>query len=506
MLSYYCPAFFFLIFLAIKYVFHGNKNSPPSPPSLPIIGHLHLLKPPLHQTLQTLLQQYGPVLSLKAGCRSMLVLSSPSAVEECFTKNDVVLSNRPTFVAGDRLTYNYTTIIFSPYGHLWRTLRRFAVLEMFSQKGLNKFSAVRKEEVCSLLRQLSKVSCSGNKKVDLHYFFSLLSFNVAMRMSAGKKCIEEEVACSDLGKQDLMELKKIFDPSISTSLCNFFPALKWINYKGFEKSVIKVRDARDGFSQDLVDEIRQKKTSSCSSPDAGPEKTTVIEALLSLQEQEPDFYTDDIIKGLVLAMFSAGTDTVAVTMEWAMSLLLNHPEILQKVREEIDSQVGHTRLVEELDLPKLKYLRCVINETLRLYPVVPLLLPRCPSEDCTVAGYKVPKGTILLVNAFAMHRDPKMWEQPDRFKPERFEATEEEKEGIKFIPFGMGRRACPGSNMGMRAIMLAMAALFQCFEWERTGPEMVDMTPAAAISMVKVKPLEAFCKPYPSMANLFSQL
>ncbi|KAL3571520.1 hypothetical protein D5086_025424 [Populus alba] len=121
-----------------------------------------------------------------------------------------------------------------------------------------------------------------------------------MRMSAGKKCIEEEVACSDLGKQDLMELKKIFHPPLSTSLCDFFPALKWINYRGFEKSVIKVRDARDGFSQDLVDEIRQKKTSSCSSPDAGPEKTTVIEALLSLQEQEPDFYTDDIIKGLVL--------------------------------------------------------------------------------------------------------------------------------------------------------------------------------------------------------------
>jgi hypothetical protein len=119
-------------------------------------------------------------------------------------------------------------------------------------------------------------------------------------MSAGKKCIEEEVACSDLGKQDLTELKKIFDPSISTSLCNFFPALKWINYKGFEKSVIKVRDARDGFAQDLIDEIRQKKTSSCSSPVAGPEETTVIETLLSLQEQEPDFYTDDIIKGLVL--------------------------------------------------------------------------------------------------------------------------------------------------------------------------------------------------------------
>ncbi|KAJ6675890.1 CYTOCHROME P450 FAMILY 81 SUBFAMILY K POLYPEPTIDE 1-RELATED [Salix viminalis] len=205
-------------------------------------------------------------------------------------------------------------------------------------------------------------------------------------------------------------------------------------------------------------------------------------------------------------MLIAGTETVSVTMEWAMSALLNHPEILQKVRAEIASQVGHERLVEELDLPKLKYLRCVINETLRLYPVVPLLLPRCPSEDCTVAGFKVPRDTILLVNAFAMQRDPEMWEEPNRFKPERFEVALEEKEGVKFIPFGMGRRACPGSSMGMRAIMLAMAGLIQCFEWERTGQEMVDMTPVVSTSMVKAQPLEAFCKPYGSMANLFSQL
>ncbi|KAF9668512.1 hypothetical protein SADUNF_Sadunf14G0011300 [Salix dunnii] len=163
---------------------------------------------------------------------------------------------------------------------------------------LNKFSAVRREEVCSLLRQLSKASCSGTKKVDLHYFFSLLSYNVALRMSAGKKYIEEEVACSDQGKQDLKEIKKIFNPPLSIGLCDFFPALKWIDYKGFQKSVIKLRNGRDGFLQDLVDEIRQKKTSSCSIPDAGLEKTTVIEVLLSLQEQEPDLYTDDIIKGL----------------------------------------------------------------------------------------------------------------------------------------------------------------------------------------------------------------
>nr|TKR78878.1 cytochrome P450 family protein [Populus alba] len=508
---YYHLALLFFLFICVKNLFHHReRNLPPAPFALPVIGHLYLLKQPLYKSLHSLLSRYGPTLSLRFGSRFVIVVSSPSVVEECFTKNDKIFANRPKSMAGDRLTYNYSAFVWAPYGDLWRKLRRLAVAEIFSSKSLRNSSTVREEEVSCLIRRLLKVSTSGTQNVELRLLFSTLASNVVMRVSAGKRCVEEEHAGTKMEKQLLQDFKDKFFPSLAMNICDFIPILRVIGFKGLEKNMKKLHGIRDEFLQNLIDEIRLKleRTTSLKADEVtdGEERRSVAEILLCLQESEPEFYTDEVIKSTVLAMFSAGTDTVAVTMEWAMSLLLNHPEILQKVREEIDSQVGQTRLVEELDLPKLKYLRCVINETLRLYPVVPLLLPRCPSEDCTVAGYKVPKGTILQVNAFAMHRDPKMWEQPDRFKPERFEATEEEKEGIKFIPFGMGRRACPGSNMGMRAIMLAMAALFQCFEWERTGPEMVDMTPAAANSMVKVKPLEAFCKPYPSMANLFSQL
>ena len=142
-------------------------------------------------------------------------------------------------------------------------------------------------------------------------------------------------------------------------------------------------------------------------------------------------------------VFVAGTETTAITMEWAMSLLLNHPKVLQKVKAEIDSQVGCERLINDLDLAKLPYLRCVINETLRLYPTVPLSLPHCSSVDCIVGGFHILQGTILLVNAWSMHRDPKLWEEPTKFKPERFEEINAEREGFKFIPFGIGRRAWP---------------------------------------------------------------
>jgi cytochrome P450 len=205
-------------------------------------------------------------------------------------------------------------------------------------------------------------------------------------------------------------------------------------------------------------------------------------------------------------MFVAGIDTTATTMEWTMSLLLNHPEVLQKVKAELDSQVGRERLINDMDLAKLPYLRCVINETLRLYPVVPLLLPHFSSSNCTVRGFHIPQGTILLVNAWSIHRDPKLWEEPTRFKPERFEATNGEGEGFKFIPFGIGRRACPGASMGMRVIALALGALIQCFDWERVGKETVDMSPNSGFVMSKVKPLEAVCRPCPSVTNILSQL
>ena len=203
-------------------------------------------------------------------------------------------------------------------------------------------------------------------------------------------------------------------------------------------------------------------------------------------------------------MFIAGTETTGVTIEWAMSLLLNHPEVLQKVRAEIFSHVGHESLLNDSDLAKLPYLRCVVNETLRLYPPAPILLPHCSSEDCMVDGYEIPKGTLLLVHAWAIHRDPSIWKDPTKFKPERFEGTFEEKEGLKYLPFGLGRRACPGATMGFRLVLLALGSAIQCFEWEKVGSDKVDMTPGTGngITISKARPLEALFCPRPDLIKL----
>ena len=188
----------------------------------------------------------------------------------------------------------------------------------------------------------------------------------------------------------------------------------------------------------------------------------------------------------------AGIDTSSTTLEWAMSLLLNHPTAMERVRAEIDANVGQGRLLDEQDLPNLHYLQNVISETLRLYPPVPLLVPREASEDCVVGNYDVPQGAMLLVNAWAIHRDPKVWVNPTKFMPERFEGWGGD--GYRLIPFGAGRRGCPGVALANRVIGLALGTLIQSFEWERIGEEEVDMTEYLGLTMLKVKPLEAMCK------------
>ena len=192
-------------------------------------------------------------------------------------------------------------------------------------------------------------------------------------------------------------------------------------------------------------------------------------------------------------MFGAGTETTSTTTEWAMSLLLNHPEALKKAQAEIDAVVGNSRLVTADDVPRLGYLQCIINETLRLYPAVPLLLPHESSADCKVGGYDVPRGTMLLVNVHAIHRNPGVWEHPAEFRPERFEDGKAEEKLL--MPFGMGRRKCPGETLALRTVGLVLGTLIQCFHWGRPDGVEVDMGEGSGLTMPKAVPLEAVCSP-----------
>ncbi|ONI33501.1 hypothetical protein PRUPE_1G428700 [Prunus persica] len=476
-----------------------KKNLPPSPPSLPMIGHLHLVKQPIHRTLQALAEKFGKVLLLRWGSRRVLLVSSPSVAEELFTKHDIIFASRPRLLVGKHFAYDFTTVTLAPYGDLWRNLRRVMTLEVFSSARLAQFSSIRQGEVRLLLNQTVKSCAKSMTKVELKSKFTELSFNVMTMMAVGKRYYGENVLDAEEAKNIQKVIRDGVDISGATNFGDFFPFLQWMDMTGIEKKMVSLMAKMDNFLQGLVDERREILSATCGS-NRKEVKKLMIDNLLALQEKEPQFYTDQIIKGIIMVMLVAGTDTSSATLEWAMALLLNHPEAMEKVRAEIDTKVGQERLLEEQDLPKLTYLQNVINETLRLYPPTPLLVPHEASEDCVVRGFDVPRHTMLFINAWAIHRDPELWEDPTKFKPERFEGwSGEGSEGYKLIAFGAGRRGCPGAGLASRLVRLALGSLVQSFEWERIGEENVDMSEGLGLTMPRAKPLEAMCKPRPLM-------
>ncbi|XP_031262471.1 cytochrome P450 81E8-like [Pistacia vera] len=459
------------------------RNLPPSPPSFPIIGHLqYLRRPPIHRTLHKLSQKYGPIISLWFGSRLVVIVSSSSLAEECFTKHDTIFANRPLLLTGKHIGYNSSTLVAAPYGDYWRNLRRICTLEIFSSNRLNSFSNIRKDELKHLLKTLSNNSLHGFAKVVLRPLLTELTFNNIMRMISGKRYYGDDVSDNEEAKKFRKLIAEVTENGGASHPVDFLPILGWMGFGGYEKKLVKLGKKVDVFLRGLIEEHRLQKET----------RNTMIDHLLSLQQSQPDYYTDQIIKGLILVMLIAGTDTSSVTLEWAMSNLLNHPEVLKKARAELDGVVGEERLIEEADLGKLHYLQNIISETFRLYPPTPLLLPHMASDVCKVGGYNVPRDTILLVKSWAIHRDPMLWADSTSFKPERFDNGEGDIQ--KVMPFGMGRRACPGFGLGQRFVGLTLGALIQCFEWEKVDEIEIDMSEGKGLTMPKAHPLEAMCK------------
>ncbi|KAK6160640.1 hypothetical protein DH2020_004021 [Rehmannia glutinosa] len=366
------------------------------------------------------------------------------------------------------------------------------------------FKCLRTRGETRFVRSLRDASNEDEYQVvEMKSVFFEMVLNVLMIMIGGRRYYNNDVDDSR-NSEELRKFKEIvtetFQVSGATNIGDFLPILRWVGLDKLENRLKVLKEKRDNFMQDLIDE--HKKMKGCQ----GQRNETLIDVLLSLQQTDPEFYTDEIIRGMMQVILSAGTDTSAATMEWAMSLVLNNPETLIKAQTEIDNIVGHSRLVGDSDLPQLPYLHGIINETFRMYPVAPMLVPHESSTDCTVRGYRVPEGTMLLVNSWAIQNDPKLWDEPRKFKPYRFVNFEGKRDGFVLMPFGYGRRRCPGENLAMRVVGLALASLIQCFEWEIVGREMVDMREGAGLTMPKAQPLVAKYRSRPMMRKLLSQL
>ncbi|KAJ3682513.1 hypothetical protein LUZ60_015086 [Juncus effusus] len=484
--------FLFIVKLSLNYLNKGNrKKLPPSPPSLPILGHLHLLKTPLHQTLIKISNQYGPATFLRFGSRPALVVSSRSLVDQCFTKHDIAFSNRvhlPSVMMPNIIGLSNN----NPY---WRNVRQISAIELLSTQKLQTSLYIRAGEVKDMVSKLFQSNKSNNfKTLEFKTVLYELTMNMMLMVIGGKRFYGDNIEDLEEMKEWVEALEGWFRLSGAANIEDFIPLLRILDLKGVMRKMRRVTEVNEEMAQKMIDEHRQEGIG---------KRNTMIGSLLELQKNDSEKYSDLVIRYISISLLLGGTETTSNTLEWTMAELLNNPDILKKVTAEIDTNVGNHRLIQESDMANLPYFNCILLETLRLHPIIPLLVPHESREEIFLGGYEIPKGTMLLANVYQIQRDPENYEEPLKFKPERFENGTE---GKWMIPFGMGRRKCPGEALAMREMGIMLGTLIQCFDWEKKGDGPVDLTEGNGLSIPLATPLKALYRPRQAMIKVLSEL
>ncbi|KAL0393975.1 UNVERIFIED_CONTAM: Premnaspirodiene oxygenase [Sesamum latifolium] len=473
------PFIFFIVKKWKKSKSIEKKKLPPGPWKLPFIGHLHHIVGSLpHHSLRDLSKKYGPLMHLKFGEVSTIVVSSPKVAKEVLKTVDPACADRPQSLASQIMWYNYIDIAFSPYGEYWRQMRKICILELLSVKNVRSFDYIRKDEASRLVES---IRASSGRPINLTEKTFLFTSAITCRAAFGKVLRDRETLISLL--KEAVVLAGGFD------MADLFPSLKILNIINWNKyKLLKMRSKMDAILDRLIDEHKDNlATSKKGNGEMGSED--LVDVLLRLKQSgEFEFpIANNNIKAVLFDMFSAGTETSSTTIDWAMAELMRNPRVMAKVQAEVrEAFKGKTR-VEESDVQSLKYLKLVIKETFRLHPPIPLL-PRACRDECKVNGYTIPLKSKVMVNIWAMGRDPEYWHQPETFQPERFENSSIEFLGnnFEYIPFGAGRRICPGMNFGLANVELPLAQLLYHFDWkmpEGMSPDDIDMTEAEGIAV-----------------------
>nr|XP_023926874.1 cytochrome P450 CYP82D47-like [Quercus suber] len=494
---------FFLIWISrrVQRTTSKNKVLPEASGAWPLIGHLLQLggSKPAHIALGNMAENYGPIFTIWLGVHRTIVVSSWEIAKECFTTNDKVFANRPKGLAPEILGCNYAMMGFSPYGPFWRQVKKMATLEVLSNHRLETLKHVREAEVNDSIKEIYELLVKNNKVLlEMERWLGCTALNVICRMVVGQRFGKATTKVeNDRNDQRRKALREFFDLSGEFVVSDALPYLRWFDVGGRKKAMKKTAKELDDVTEEWLKEHKQRKISG-----GMKEHQDFMDVMLSIvtdDDETSSYDVNTIVKATCLALILAASDTSTITLTWALSLLLKNPETLTKVQEELDIYIGRERQVKESDMKNLVYLQAILKETMRLYPAVPLLAPHESMEDCTLVGYHVPAGTRLIVNLLKLHRDPNVWEDPSKFRPERFLTTHKDVDvrgqNFEFIPFGSGRRMCPGISFALQVMQLTLATLLHAFEISSPSDEPVDMTEKGGLANPKATPLEVYLTP-----------
>ncbi|CAL1398386.1 unnamed protein product [Linum trigynum] len=474
---------------------------PPGPRGYPLIGNILDLGNMPHRTLTAMREKYGDVVWLKFGAKNTMAVLSAKAAAELFKNHDINFMNRNLTETTKSHDYHQGSLGLSPYGTYWRVLRRLVTVDMLVLRKINDGAPVRRRNVDKLIDWVRDESspAAGHqqpaREIHLARLVFLTTFNLLGNLLMSKDLVGSDSNDADTFFEAMM---KLMEWSGHANVADVFPWLRWLDPQGLRKKMDRDLGIALGVASKFV---RERINQGEKKKEKEGDKKDFLDVMLEFRgngKDEPDRFTEHQINIFILEIFLAGSETSSSTIEWAMTELLRHPESMSKLKSELDKVVGPDRKVEESDIDDLPFLQSVIKETFRLHPPLPLLVPRRVEEDAAYMGYHVPKGTQVLVNAWAIGRDAEAWgDDAWGFKPERFLGSKVDFRGQhhQLIPFGAGRRVCAGLLLAHRMVHLVLGTLVHEFNWELTvDPKDLNMDDRLGVTMRRFEPLMAVAR------------
>ncbi|XP_027337811.1 geraniol 8-hydroxylase-like [Abrus precatorius] len=459
-----------------------SPKLPPGPPSYPLIGNILQLAPPkLPETLSKLSKIYGPIMTVKIGTITTVVISSPNIAKEALHKNDQTLANRLIPEAVQALSHDKASLIFMPLSPKWKIFRKFCATKIFSSQQLDSTQSIRLKKMKELLDYLQE-NCKKGEAIDI----GQLAFTTVLN-SISNTLFSIDLASYSSGSSQIFRnvISRMLVEASKPNIADYYPILRRFDPMGARRRMKKYYETILTVFDTIVEERIQK--GNCT------EGSDVLDSFLKLTQEENLELTRHDLLHIFLDLFVAGIDTTSATIEWAMAELLNNPEKLMKTRKELQQVLNKDEYPKDSDITKLPYLQAVVKESLRLHPTAPILVHKSVAE-VDMCGFKVPKDAQVLINVWNMGRDSSIWTDPNSFIPERFLESETEIRGEDFgyIPFGTGRRMCPGIPLAQRVVHTMLASFLYQFDWKLPQKSQVmDMSEKYGITLHKVKPLIA---------------
>ncbi|CAL9244469.1 unnamed protein product [Arabidopsis halleri] len=488
---------FLIIFVSLTlalliHLFLRRTNSlplPPNPNFFPILGPFQWLRQGFdgfYSYLRSIHHRLGPIISLRIFSVPAIFVSDRSLAHKALVLSGAVFSDRPPALpTGKIITSNQHTISSGTYGATWRLLRRNLTSEILHPSRVKSYSNARRsvlENLCSRIRNHG----DEEKSIVVVDHLRYAMFSLLVLMCFGDKLDEEQIKKVEfVQRREFLTLPRFNILNVFPSFTKLFLRKRWEEFLMFRREHKNV----------LLPLIRSRRKMIEESKDSDKEYVqSYVDTLLDLElPEEKRKLNEDEIVSLCSEFLNAGTDTTATTLQWIMANLIK-----SVIRE------GEEKEIEEEEMKKMPYLKAVVLEGLRLHPPGHLLLPHRVSEDTELGGYKVPKKGTFNINVAMVGRDPTVWEEPMEFKPERFIGEEEEVDvtgsrGIKMMPFGAGRRICPGIGLAMLHLEYFVVNLVKEFEWKEVEGDEVDLSEKWEFTVVMKYPLKA--RAVPRMKN-----